>query len=158
MASRRLTTLLARSAGIGSNSRFGLHERDWLYVTDFCHAISLALEQGVPGEIYNVSSHSCRQNLFVVREILDQLGKPQSLIQHVADRPGHDRRYSLNSSKIRRQLGWMPQVSFEQGILRTISWYRDHSAWLDRARSGQYRDYYDRHYLRRADTLRSMAG
>ena len=135
----------------------GLHERDWLFVSDFCRAIGLALDRGVPGEIYNVSTGVSRPNLRVVGTILDALGKPRSLLQHVADRPGHDRRYSLDSTKIRRQLGWQPQVSFEEGVHRTINWYRDNPSWLGRARSGEFRDYYERHYQRRAATLGSIA-
>jgi len=135
----------------------GLHERDWLFVTDFCRAIGCALEHGTPGEVYNVSTNLTRPNLSLVELILAQLGKFHSLIQHVTDRPGHDRRYSLDSTKIRRQLGWQPQVSFEVGIRQTIDWYRANSAWLVRARSSEYRDYYERHYLRRAATLNSIA-
>jgi len=134
----------------------GLHERDWLFVTDFCRAIGSALDRGIPGEVYNVSTNLTRPNLSLVELILAQLGKSHSLIQHVTDRPGHDRRYSLDSTKIRRQLGWEPQVAFEEGIQRTINWYRTNRAWLDRARSGEYRDFYERHYLRREATLSSI--
>lgn len=135
----------------------GLHERDWLFVTDFCRAIGSTLERGIPGEVYNVSTNVPRPNLSIVEAILYHLGKPRSLVQHVADRPGHDRRYSLDSAKIRRQLGWQPQVAFEEGIRRTIDWYRANRAWLGRAQSGEYRDFYERHYLRRDATLSSLA-
>jgi dTDP-glucose 4,6-dehydratase len=134
----------------------GLQERDWLYVEDFCRAIEQGLEQGKTGETYNVSSGARRTNLEVVRAILKLLGKPESLIKFVEDRPGHDRRYALNNEKIRRSLGWKPQVSFEEGISRTIEWCQRNTLWLERARSEEYRRYYDRHYTRRPETLKSI--
>jgi dTDP-glucose 4,6-dehydratase len=133
----------------------GMQERDWLFVDDYCRAIALALEKAKPGSIYNVSSGESQPNLKIVRTILQILGKPDSLIQYVQDRPGHDRRYALDSSKIRHELGWRPLVSFEEGIRKTIDWYRANSEWLDHARSGEYRNYYDRHYNRRSETFRS---
>ena len=133
----------------------GLQERDWLFVEDYCGAITLALEKAKPGSIYNVSSGVSQPNLKIVRTILQLLGKPESLIQYVQDRPGHDRRYALDSSKIQRELGWSPLVNFEDGIRKTIQWYRSNSEWLDHARSGEYRNYYDRHYNRRSETFRS---
>jgi dTDP-glucose 4,6-dehydratase len=133
----------------------GLQERDWLFVEDYCGAITLALEKAKPGSIYNVSSGVSQPNLKIVRTILQLLGKPESLIQYVQDRPGHDRRYALDSSRIQRELGWSPLVSFEDGMRKTIQWYRSNSEWLDHARSGEYRNYYDRHYNRRSETFRS---
>jgi dTDP-glucose 4,6-dehydratase len=133
----------------------GLQERDWLFVEDYCRAITLSLEKAKPGSIYNVSSGTSQPNLKIVRTILHLLGKPESLIQYVKDRPGHDRRYALDSSKIQRELGWSPLVSFEDGMRKTIQWYRSNSEWLDHARSGEYRNYYDRHYNRRSETFRS---
>jgi dTDP-glucose 4,6-dehydratase len=133
----------------------GLQERDWLFVEDYCRAIALTVEKARPGSIYNVSSGVSQPNLKIVRTILQVLGKPDSLIRYVQDRPGHDRRYALDSSKIRRELGWTPLVSFEDGIRKTIEWYRANSEWLDHARSGEYRNYYDRHYNRRSETFRS---
>ena len=91
--------------------------------------------------------------LVVIKTILKMLGKPESLIQFVTDRPGHDRRYSLDSSKLRRELGWKPEVIFEEGIGRTVDWYRKNQLWLQRARSGEYRNYYERHYTRREETF-----
>jgi dTDP-glucose 4,6-dehydratase len=135
----------------------GLHERDWLYVEDFCRAILCALELGKAGEIYNVSAGTPRPNLMIVRTILKQLGKPESLIQFVKDRPGHDRRYALDSTKLQKGLGWKPLVSFEEGIAKTVSWYRDNAAWLQHTRSGEYRHYYERHYARREETFKSFA-
>ena len=133
----------------------GLQERDWLFVEDYCRAIALALEKAGTGSVYNVSSGVSQTNLKIVRTILQLLGKRDSLIHYVQDRPGHDRRYALDSSKIQRELDWSPQVSFEDGVRRTIAWYREHSEWLDHARSGEYRNYYDRHYNRRSETFRS---
>jgi dTDP-glucose 4,6-dehydratase len=133
----------------------GLQERDWLFVEDHCRAIDLAIEKAEPGSIYNVSSGVSQPNLKIVHTILQILGKPDSLIQSVQDRPGHDRRYALDSSKIRRELGWKPLVSFDDGLRRTIEWYRANSEWLAHARSGEYRTYYERHYDRRSETFRS---
>jgi dTDP-glucose 4,6-dehydratase len=134
----------------------GLQERDWLFVEDFCRAIEQGLEQGKTGETYNVSSGAPQTNLAAVRAILKLLGKPESLIQFVEDRPGHDRRYALNNEKIRRSLGWKPQVSFEEGISRTIEWCQRNTLWLEGARSEECRRYYDRHYTRRPETLKSI--
>jgi dTDP-glucose 4,6-dehydratase len=131
----------------------GMQERDWLFVEDYCRAIALALEKAAAGTIYNVSAGAPQPNLKIVRTILQHLGKPESLMQYVKDRPGHDRRYALDSSKIQRELGWAPVVPFEEGIRRTIDWYQANTAWLDHARSGEYRNYYDRHYVRRAETF-----
>jgi dTDP-glucose 4,6-dehydratase len=133
----------------------GLQERDWLFVEDHCRAIDLAIEKAEPGSTYNVSSGVSQPNLKIVHTILQILGKPDSLIQSVQDRPGHDRRYALDSSKIRRELGWKPLVSFDDGLRRTIEWYRANSEWLAHARSGEYRTYYERHYDRRSETFRS---
>ncbi|MGA2300396.1 MAG: dTDP-glucose 4,6-dehydratase [Candidatus Acidiferrum sp.] len=133
----------------------GMQERDWLFVEDYCHAIALALETAELGSVYNVSAGAPQRNLSVVRTILRHLGKPEALVQFVEDRPGHDRRYALDSSKIHRELGWSPKVGFEEGIRRTIEWYQANSAWLDHALSGEYRDFYHRHYARRAKTIRT---
>jgi dTDP-glucose 4,6-dehydratase len=131
----------------------GLQERDWLFVEDYCRAIAVTLEKGMPGAVYNVSAGNPQTNLYVVRTILKHLGKPESLMKFVKDRPGHDRRYALDSSKILRELGWEPLISFEEGIKRTIDWYCTNSSWLERARSGEYRNYYERHYTNRAKTF-----
>ena len=131
----------------------GMQERDWLFVEDYCRAIALTLEKGNIGQIYNVSAGSPQPNLKIVKTILQHLGKPESLMQYVKDRPGHDRRYALDSSKIRRELGWLPRVSFEDGLRRTIDWYRSNPSWLEHARSGEYRNYYDRHYTHRSETF-----
>ncbi len=131
----------------------GLHARDWIHVEDHCRAIRLALERGRPGEVYNVSAGQPRPNLEIIRALLRTLGKPESLIRFVEDRPGHDRRYALDSAKIRRELGWAPHFGLDQGLAATVEWNRAHADWLERCRSGAYRDYYQRHYARRAETL-----
>jgi dTDP-glucose 4,6-dehydratase len=131
----------------------GMQERDWLFVEDYCRAIALALLKAEPGSIYNVSAGLPQTNLKIVRTILAHLGKPESLIKYVQDRPGHDRRYALDCSKMHRDLGWKSQVPFEDGIRRTIDWYLENTAWLDHARSGEYLKYYERHYVRRAETM-----
>jgi dTDP-glucose 4,6-dehydratase len=131
----------------------GMQERDWLFVEDYCRAITLVLDKGKTGEIYNVSAGTPQPNLKIVKTILQYLGKPETLMQYVKDRPGHDRRYALDSSKIRRELGWQPEVSFEDGLRRTIDWYRSNPAWLEHARSGEYRNYYNRHYTKRSETF-----
>lgn len=131
----------------------GMQERDWLYVEDYCRAIIKSLERGAPGSIYNVSAGSPQPNIKIVRTILQHVGKPESLMQYVKDRPGHDRRYALDSSKIQRELGWSPMVSFEEGIRKTVDWYQSNAEWLNNARSGEYRNYYERHYTRRSETF-----
>jgi dTDP-glucose 4,6-dehydratase len=133
----------------------GLQERDWLFVEDFCRAIDLALDRAAPGAVYNVSGGEPQANLKIVRTILEHLDKPETLIQYVKDRPGHDRRYALDSSKIRRELSWTPRITFEDGIRRTINWYQANAVWLAHARSGEYRNYYDRHYIHRSETFRT---
>jgi dTDP-glucose 4,6-dehydratase len=132
----------------------GMQERDWLFVEDYCRAITVVLERGKTGSIYNVSAGAPQPNLKIVRTILSHLGKPESLIKYVQDRPGHDRRYALDSSRIQRELGWKPQVSFDEGIRRTIDWYVQNTRWLEHARSGEYLKYYERHYVRRAETFK----
>jgi len=124
----------------------GLHERDWLHVRDHCEAILAVLARGRIGEIYNIAGCCQRANLDVARFILRTLGKPESLIRHVADRPGHDRRYAPDPAKIGRELGWRPRFVFEEAMPETIRWYEENGAWLDRVRSGAYRDYYEQQY------------
>jgi dTDP-glucose 4,6-dehydratase len=126
----------------------GRQVRNWLHVEDFARAIDLVLREGVPGEAYNVGGPDEEENITVVRRILELTGRDESLIEHVIDRPGHDRRYSLSSDKV-RALGWEAQVRFEDGLARTVDWYRDNEWWWGPIRSGEYREYYERQYGRR---------
>jgi dTDP-glucose 4,6-dehydratase len=124
----------------------GLNVRDWLQVEDNCAAIDLVLHRGKEGEIYNVGGNCEKTNLEVVKIILKELNKPESLVRFVKDRPGHDRRYALDTAKIARELGWYPQRSFEEGIRHTVAWYRQHAGWWKKIKSGEYRSYYQRMY------------
>ena len=126
----------------------GRQVRNWLYVEDFCRGIQAVLERGRPGEAYNVGGPDECENIRVVRRILELTGRDESLIEHVTDRPGHDRRYSLSSQKLRDELGWEAGVRFNDGLARTVDWYRDNENWWNPIRSGEYRDYYERHYGR----------
>ena len=119
----------------------GANVRDWLYTEDHCHAIDLIIRKGSEGEVYNIGGHNERDNLTVVKTILAALGKPESLIQYVKDRPGHDRRYAIDPTKIHDELGWLPETSFEEGIQKTIAWYLDHKEWWQHILSGAYRDF-----------------
>jgi dTDP-glucose 4,6-dehydratase len=124
----------------------GLYVRDWLYVYDHCTAIWRVLERAAPGEIYNVGGCNEKTNLELIEIILQRLNKPKSLIRHVKDRPGHDRRYAIDAAKIIRELGWRPSVTFEEGIARTIDWYLNNQKWLARVISGDYQKYYEATY------------
>jgi len=126
----------------------GRQVRNWLYVEDFARAIDLVLREGRPGEAYNVGGPDECENLAVVERILGLTGRDASLIEHVTDRPGHDRRYSLSSEKV-RALGWEAQVRFGEGLERTVNWYRDNEWWWEPIRGGNYREYYERQYGRR---------
>jgi dTDP-glucose 4,6-dehydratase len=118
----------------------GENVRDWLYVIDHCRAIDLIARRGKPGEIYNVGGHNERRNIDVVKTILRQLGKPETLIQYVTDRPGHDLRYAIDPAKIHSELGWLPQTKFEDGLLKTVEWYRDNASWWENVLSGKYKE------------------
>lgn len=120
----------------------GKNVRDWLYVEDHCAAIDLIVRRGREGEIYNIGGHNERANLQVVRTILKELGKPESLIRFVTDRPGHDRRYAIDPTKIYEDLGWKPATRFEDGIRRTVKWYLDHCGWWEHTLNGEYRKDY----------------
>jgi dTDP-glucose 4,6-dehydratase len=125
----------------------GMNVRNWLFVEDFGRGISHVLEHGAPGEVYNVGGPDEATNIEVVRRILELTGRDESLIEYVTDRPGHDRRYSLGSEKL-RAAGWEAQVRFAEGLERTVDWYREQRAWWEPIRSGEYRAYYERHYGR----------
>jgi dTDP-glucose 4,6-dehydratase len=124
----------------------GLYVRDWLYVYDHCTAIWDVLQKAPPGGIYNIGGCNEKTNMEVINLILSRLGKPKSLIKHVTDRPGHDRRYAIDASKIINELGWKPSVSFEEGINKTIDWYLQNSQWLSNIVSGDYQNYYESMY------------
>ncbi len=127
----------------------GMQIRDWLYVDDHCRAILAAVEKGRPGEIYNIGGSRALPNVDVVRLILKALRKPESLMQTVKDRPGHDRRYALSSEKLMHETGWSAQVPFEAGLQATIEWYQSNGRWIERVKSGEYQHYYDRNYANR---------
>ena len=124
----------------------GLYVRDWIYVYDHCKAIWRVLSKAQPGEIYNIGGCNEKANMEVVNLILDRLDKPKSLIKHVKDRPGHDRRYAIDADKIISELGWRPSASFEEGINKTIDWYRENGDWLGHVVSGDYQKYYESMY------------
>jgi dTDP-glucose 4,6-dehydratase len=124
----------------------GMNVRDWIHVEDHCRGLLAALEGGRSGEVYNFGGHSERHNIDIVKEVLLLLGKPASLIRFVKDRPGHDRRYAIDSTKAERELGWRPNHRFEEGLAATVAWYRDRRSWWERILSGEYRAYYERQY------------
>ncbi|HOL23095.1 MAG TPA: GDP-mannose 4,6-dehydratase, partial [bacterium] len=123
----------------------GRNVRDWLFVLDNCKAIDIILHKGKEGEVYNVAGGNERENIFIAKKILEYLGKPESLIKFVKDRPGHDRRYSISCEKIKK-LGWVPEVSLEEGLRITVEWYKNNQDWWKRIKSGEFLDYYRRHY------------
>jgi len=127
----------------------GSNVRDWLHVEDHCRAIDLVLHHGVSGEVYNIGGNNERTNLQIVRTILEYLNKPESLIQFVQDRPGHDKRYAIDAAKIRKELGWTPRYTFDEGIKQTIEWYLTHRDWWQRIVSGEYQEYYQKQYAGR---------
>ena len=134
----------------------GLNERDWIHVDDHCAALDRILRGGQPGEIYNIAAGQPVANLNLVRSLLKILGKSEDLIEFVQDRPGHDRRYALNTDKLRHQLGWRPAIELEQGLAHTVEWYRNHTDWVNKAKSGEYRRYYEKYYENRRATLAQL--
>ena len=127
----------------------GMYVRDWIHVRDHCRAIDLILRKGRAGSIYNIGANTEYPNLEIVRYILRKLNKPESLIRFVQDRPGHDRRYAIDASKLRNELGWRTSIEHGQGLDQTIFWYIEHEAWWKRVKSGEYRTYYDQWYKKR---------
>ena len=124
----------------------GKNVRDWLYVEDHCKAIDLIIRNGKVGEVYNIGGHNEMANIDIVKIILKELGKPESLIEHVTDRKGHDRRYAIDPAKIHRELGWLPETMFKDGIKLTIQWYLDNKAWWEDIIAGDYQNYYEEMY------------
>lgn len=127
----------------------GENVRDWLYVEDHCSAIDLIIRKGKVGEVYNIGGHNEKTNLEVVKTIIKELGKSEDLIEFVTDRPGHDRRYAIDPTKIHNELGWLPATKFDDGIKKTIDWYLTHKSWWEKIISGEYKDYYDKMYKNR---------
>ncbi len=134
----------------------GLQERDWVHVEDHCRALLLVLERGRDGEVYNIGGGNPEKNLTMAKRVLNALGRESSLIEHVADRPGHDRRYSLDCGKIRRELNWKPTISLDEGIAQTIAWYKQNQAWIQQVKGGEYRRYYETYYTHRDVALQAV--
>jgi dTDP-glucose 4,6-dehydratase len=134
----------------------GLQVRDWVHVTDNCRALRAVLERGRPGETYHIGGGNPLPNIEVLRTLLKILGRPESLLTTVTDRPGHDRRYAVDFSKTTRELGWKPEISFADGLAQTIRWYQDNAEWVRRCRSGEYRAYYESMYRDREATARTL--
>lgn len=124
----------------------GMNVRDWIHVQDHCQAVWLVFQEGRIGEVYNVGANSEKPNIEIINIILNYLNKPNTLINYVKDRPGHDRRYAIDNTKIETELGWKPQINFEKGMIDTINWYLSNSEWCNRVRSGAYLDYYNKQY------------
>jgi dTDP-glucose 4,6-dehydratase len=124
----------------------GKNVRDWIYVDDHCRGILAALEKGASGGVYNIGARNERRNIEVLESLLEALAKPKSLIHFVKDRPGHDRRYAIDPSLAENELGWKPVETWQSGLAKTIRWYQENGVWLERARSGAYRDYYKQQY------------
>jgi dTDP-glucose 4,6-dehydratase len=124
----------------------GLNVRDWVYVLDHCKAIEVVLEKGKIGEIYNIGANNEKKNIDIVKLVLSELGKSEDLVEFVKDRPGHDRRYAINSDKIINELGWKPDFSFEDAIRKTIGWYIENEKWWSEIISGEYKKYYELQY------------
>jgi dTDP-glucose 4,6-dehydratase len=124
----------------------GQNVRDWIHVEDHCRGLLAALEQGKPGQVYNFGASSELRNIEIVKLVLELVGKPESLIQYVKDRPGHDRRYAIDASRARRELSWAPRHRFEEALAATVQWYREHRGWWERIRTGEYLGYYEKQY------------
>ena len=134
----------------------GKQQRDWLHVRDNCLGLVAVLERGRIGEAYNIGGSDIVENLDMSRQILRLMSKPETLLTYVTDRPGHDRRYALDCTKMERELGWKPSISLEDGLGRTIEWYRTHGDWVADVRGGDYRRYYEKYYENRDSSLHSM--
>ena len=124
----------------------GINVRDWLYVEDHCKAIDLIIHKGKVGEVYNIGGHNEMRNIDIVKLILKELGKDESLINYVADRKGHDMRYAIDPEKIHKDLGWLPETKFHDGIKKTIKWYLENKEWWKEIVSGDYQKYYEKMY------------
>lgn len=127
----------------------GTNVRDWLYVEDHCSALDVVLHKGTIGDVYNIGGHNEWKNIDIVKLVLKEIGKPESLITYVKDRPGHDKRYAIDAAKIKNDLGWIPSYQFESGIKKTIAWYVENKQWWERIISGEYKKYYEQQYAER---------
>ncbi len=134
----------------------GLNERDWIFVEDHCRALDRVLEAGLPGELYNIGYGQPVANIEIIRKLLRLLDRSDDLIEYVKDRPGHDRRYALGTERIQREVGWAPAVDIDEGLKRTVEWYRGNSGWMARVCGGEYQAYYEKHYTRRGETLAAL--
>ena len=135
----------------------GKQQRDWLHVEDNCRGILAVLERGQIGEVYNIGGLDVVENLEMARRLLSVVGKPETLLTYVKDRPGHDRRYALDCSKIERHLGWKPSISLHRGLQQTIAWYRENPDWIAQIRAGEYQSYYEKYYVNRDASLHDFA-
>jgi len=135
----------------------GKQQREWIHVEDNCRGILAVLERGNIGDVYNIGGQDPEENLSIVRTVLRLTGKPETLLSHVQDRPGHDRRYALSCAKIRSQLGWRPEIPLEDGLRQTIEWYKENSAWVANVCAGEYLSYYERYYENRESSLQAIA-
>jgi dTDP-glucose 4,6-dehydratase len=134
----------------------GKQQRDWLHVEDNCRGVLAVLERGRIGEVYNIGGLDIEENLSIVKRVLHLMGKPESLLTYVKDRPGHDRRYALRCEKMEKDLGWKPAISLEQGLRQTIDWYKNNAAWMDGVRGGDYLSYYAKYYENRDRSLQAI--
>jgi dTDP-glucose 4,6-dehydratase len=135
----------------------GMQQRDWLHVEDNCSGILAALERGSIGEVYNIGGTDVEENLTMAKRVLGAIGKPETLLAFVKDRPGHDRRYALDCGKAEKELGWKSMISLEEGLRRTIEWYESNPDWLASVNAGEYRSYYEKYYDNRDSSLRAIA-
>jgi dTDP-glucose 4,6-dehydratase len=135
----------------------GKQQRDWLHVEDNCRGVLAVLERGRTGEVYNIGGLDIEENLTIARRLLQMVGKPESLLSYVKDRPGHDRRYALNCEKMERELGWKPAIPLNDGLRLTIDWYKKNTKWIEGVRGGEYRAYYEKYYEHRDSSLHAIA-
>jgi dTDP-glucose 4,6-dehydratase len=135
----------------------GKQQRDWLHVEDNCRGVLAVLERGTIGEVYNIGGTDVEENLTIVRKVLQFIGKPESLLTPVKDRPGHDRRYALRCEKMEKELGWKPEILLEEGLRRTIEWYKTNSKWMEGVRGGEYLSYYEKYYENRDSSLHALS-
>lgn len=127
----------------------GMQVREWIFTQDHCRAIDLIARNGNPGEVYNIGTGYRVPNLDVTKKLMELTGRGEDAIEYVKDRPGHDRRYAINSNKLRSELGWEPQVTFDEGLAQTVEWYKQNREWVDRCRTGAYKEYYEKQYIKR---------